>query len=139
MAEQEVVRKAELLIGMTPYSVSLIRRSYPNTPEAKIKLVRFGPDTSVFRPGKGLGIQTDPYMLIVGRITDPRKNLVNALKAFAKVSSVHRKIKLVIAGPDTTSVASLAAALGIKDRVLALRSPTVPELVKSYQSATCLI
>lgn len=138
-AEKEVVQRATLLVAMTPFSALLIKNKYKYIDNNKIRIVRFGPDLKIFRQGDGLGKEINQYILAVGRVTDPRKNIVGALKAFASSSLPSKGIKFIVAGPEAKQIFPLVIKFGISERIIIRQSPSTEELVKLYQSAQFLV
>ena len=60
------------------------------------------------------------YLLFLGTI-EPRKNLVNVLKAFAKFKAKDKKMKLVVSGKlgwKSENIPELIERLGIKDNII---------------------
>ena len=60
------------------------------------------------------------YLLFLGTI-EPRKNLVNVLKAFAKFKEKDKKMKLVVSGKSgwkSENIPELIESLGIKDDII---------------------
>ena len=105
--------------------------------------VRYAPpgvDAKLFKPC--VMQQADagkPYVLCVGRLMDPRKNIGMLLEAFAQVAAaLPGSVDLVLAGsggPDTAFWARVAA-LGLGDRVRFVARPSLDELVLLYQQST---
>ena len=102
-----------------------------------------GVDCSRFTPcaDRTARILRDPYILFVGRLSDPRKNITLLCRAYgllcARVSSPPR---LVIAGHGVVPPAAALALADarILDRVEIVREPSADALVRLYQHALCL-
>ena len=85
--------------------------------------------------------QDDPppstrYVLCVGRLMDPRKNIGMLLEAFAQVAAAcSGPVELVLAGSGGPNPPfwSRVSALGLTDRVRFVKAPTQEELVRLYQ------
>ena len=102
--------------------------------------IRYAPpgvDASLFRPcAADEAAASAPYVLCVGRLTDPRKNIGMLLEAFARVAAaLPGPVDLVLAGSGGPNQAFWArvSALGLDDRVRFVASPTLDELVRLYQ------
>jgi glycosyltransferase involved in cell wall biosynthesis len=104
-----------------------------------IRLVLPGIDSTCFRPAAHRDLQSNPYILTVGRLNDPRKNVLLLLDAFAALPSTMRAVtRLVLAGlvgPPPKLWARIKE-LRLADQVIFRDSPTVDELIALYQSAT---
>ena len=60
------------------------------------------------------------YILFIG-VLEPRKNILNLLKAFHKFYALHLALKLVIVGSkgwNFTSIFELVKSLGLEDRII---------------------
>jgi D-inositol-3-phosphate glycosyltransferase len=104
-----------------------------------IRLVPPGVDSSRFRPAEHRSLQSNRYILTVGRLNDPRKNVVLLLDAFAALPSTMRAVtRLVLAGSAGPPPEFWARVreLDLVDQVTFRDSPTVEELVALYQSAS---
>lgn len=105
-------------------------------------IVRYAPpgvDTGVFHPAaRGQPIAEAPYILSVGRFSDPRKNSGLLLEAYARMCAGPGEWpRLVMAGSsglDKNGRAHLQA-LGLCDRVEFRHSPSQDELAKLYRGA----
>jgi glycosyltransferase involved in cell wall biosynthesis len=100
--------------------------------------VRFSPpgvDTTVFHPN---GTPTDPVVLAVGRLDDPRKNIAMLMEAFAIVRREIPEARLVLAGerPPTEDLSQLSRRLGIAEAVQLRLALPEDELAQLYRGAT---
>lgn len=103
--------------------------------------VRYSPpgiNAQRFRPLKDRPRGPHPYILCVGRLDDPRKNIGLLLKAFSLMAQSMTHIRLVTAGvcPPPTEYWARVDALGLRDRVRHVHRPDEAELVKLYQEAS---
>ena len=104
--------------------------------------IRFAPpgvDTRVFSPLVHRNPNHDSYILCVGRMDDPRKNLGLLLDAYSKLTkSTLRRTKLVLAGskapPD--KFWKDVADLKLTHMVDYVPKPNNDELIKLYQHAS---
>jgi glycosyltransferase involved in cell wall biosynthesis len=93
-----------------------------------------GIDTAIFTPGP---IESHTTVLTVGRLDDPRKNIVMLVEAFAKLRSRLPNVRLVLAGeraPDHRVLAR-SRALEIADALEVRLKLSAQELAALYQSA----
>ncbi len=103
--------------------------------------IRFAPpgvDCSRFRPASERVLEGAPYILCVGRLNDPRKNVTLLLDSFARLSPVLRqKARLVLAGASgpPESFWQKAEELGLAYQVRWVERPSPEELVSLYQRA----
>ena len=104
--------------------------------------LRFAPpgiDAHTFRPIPQRNFERDPYVLCVGRLDDPRKNINLLLDAYALIlKSVRSGLRLVLAGlagpPD--NFWQQADKSGLRDRIEFVHRPSDDELVALYQKAS---
>lgn len=104
--------------------------------------IRYAPpgvDASRFRPALHRDLHTDPYILCVGRLDDPRKNVGLLLEAYAllpaELKSATRLVLAGAAGPPP-SFWQRASSLGLSGRVSFVHAPDAEALVRLYQYAT---
>jgi len=103
-----------------------------------VQLVPPGVDSSRFRPAARRRLQSDRYILTVGRFNDPRKNVMLLLDAFAALPSAMRSVtRLVLAGSagPRSEFWARVKELGLSHQVTFRDSPPVDELIALYQSA----
>jgi glycosyltransferase involved in cell wall biosynthesis len=118
-------------------------RAHVARPGATVAMASPGVDSERFRPdvARATALREDPYILFVGRLDDPRKNLGLLCEAYARLCG-HSRLppRLVIAGkgalPDEARRA-LGPVHGI-DRVRLAGAPDDAALVALYQRAACL-
>ncbi len=101
-----------------------------------------GVDILTFCPASERKAEHDPYVLCVGRLDDPRKNIGLLLDAFALVpEDVRSRLRLVLAGsagpPD--GFWKRAEALGLRGRIEFIDRPSRDELVVLYQKASMFV
>lgn len=97
-----------------------------------------GVDAGIFSPLPARDLTSDPYILCVARLSDPRKNITLLLEAYAKLPSALREsVRLVLAGSSgpPEKFWQRAEALGVRNRVTYVSRPTLTELVGLYQKA----
>lgn len=97
-----------------------------------------GIDARAFHPLPERDLESDPYILCVGRLDDPRKNVELLLEAYATMPSRLRgRVRLVLAGASGPAATfwARAASLGVEGRVSYVERPTHEALVALYQRA----
>lgn len=92
-------------------------------------------------PGRQARVRDNPYILFVGRLADPRKNVGLLCRAYAQLcAESQRPPELVLAGqgdlPETAK--SALSSLGAAGRVRLARAPSRTDLIRLYQEAACL-
>lgn len=104
-------------------------------------LIRYAPpgvDAERFRPATARDLRTDPYILCVGRLDDPRKNISLLLEAYAGLPDVLKQTaRLVLAGSAGPGPAFWARVkeLGLSSRVEFVPFPDPEALLRLYQAA----
>ncbi|MEP7244808.1 MAG: glycosyltransferase [Gammaproteobacteria bacterium] len=101
-----------------------------------------GVDARIFRPAGERTLDGKPYVLCVGRLDDPRKNVELLLEAYSQLSGAIRKdLRVVLAGQAAPSAYfwHRADVLGLRDFVEFIHRPTREELVTLYQKASMFV
>jgi D-inositol-3-phosphate glycosyltransferase len=103
--------------------------------------IRYAPpgvDTKLFYPLAERSSLAAQYILCVGRLDDPRKNICLLLMAFSQLPASLAHVQLVTAGAGKPSPKYWAQvdALGLHGRVRHVQRPETDELVRLYQQAT---
>lgn len=107
--------------------------------EVDIRYAPPGVDTKVFSPPLLQGLVSEPYVLCVGRLADPRKNVTLLVEAYARLpTELRARHRLVLAGADTLPLTVLerAAALGVGDRITQVVWPDQAALIELYRGAS---
>jgi glycosyltransferase involved in cell wall biosynthesis len=97
-----------------------------------------GIDADMFRPLAVRDFATDPYVLCVGRLADPRKNIEMLLDAYVTLpAEIRQRLRVVLAGHDAPSKEFWrhVERLSLRDRVTFIHRPSVDALVRLYQHA----
>lgn len=102
-----------------------------------------GVDCAQFTPSsrRAERLRDDPYILFVGRLSDPRKNVALLCKAYVSLcAQCPNPPRLVLAGHGELPDAARSAFGGarIESRVECIRAPSTEVLRKLYQEAICL-
>ena len=105
--------------------------------------IRYAPpgvDAKRFCPLAARSDTAKPYVLCVGRLDDPRKNIELMLRAFKQLPDSLAHVNLVTAGVCSPSSKYWreVAACGLSGRVTHVHKPEADTLVKLYQRATAL-
>lgn len=104
--------------------------------------IRYAPpgvDDRLFQPLQWRDPSVDPYILCVGRLEDPRKNIDLLVDAYARLPERMRsRVRLVLAGSSAPrpSFWSRADALAVRDRIDYVAMPTRERLLQLYQRAS---
>jgi glycosyltransferase involved in cell wall biosynthesis len=118
----ELLGVAPEQVAVTPYGVS--ERFRPVGPDRRALESRFGLDR--------------PFVLCVGTL-EPRKNLITALRAFARVAA-HEDVLLAVAGGSGWRNELFERELrGASDRVRLTGYVDEDELVQLYSAASCFL
>ena len=98
-----------------------------------------GVDVAVFHPSEDYS--EDGYLLVVGRMNDPRKNAEFLFRSYAKVRArVPAAPRLVIAGePPSKRLHDFVQEHGLSHHVHFVHNPTNDQLVALYQNASLLL
>lgn len=105
-------------------------------------IIRYAPpgvDAARFRPAALRDLRPDTYILCVGRLDDPRKNIGLLLEAYANLPiELKASVRLVLAGSGGPGPAFWARVkeLGLAGRVDFVPSPDAEALVRLYQAAS---
>lgn len=98
-----------------------------------------GVDSDLFHPLPNRDIIDSPYILCVGRMADPRKNIEFLLHAYSRLSpDLRQQVHLVLAGSSAPPVAfwKEAKRIGLSDRISYIAKPSRAKLVQLYQNAS---
>ena len=96
-----------------------------------------GIDTNIFIPLIDRHLQGEQYILCVGRLNDPRKNISLLLQAINLLPSNLNHVKLITAGANPPrEYWAEVEFLGLQNRVKHVFQPETKELIKLYQGST---
>jgi glycosyltransferase involved in cell wall biosynthesis len=130
--ERQALNNGTLVCALGEHLANELRRI---APEATIESVPIGVDVSLFRP---VTPSSDGgYIISVGRFSDPRKNVMLLLRAYAEaVTRDPRVCDLWLVGErPTPSAVNLCHQLGISGRVHMLGVRQGEELARLYRDA----
>lgn len=106
-------------------------------------LLEFAPpgvDTLAFHPQSQRPLDTAGYILCVGRLSDPRKNITMLLDAYARlVETMSMPPQLLLAGSSgpNTEFWDKVHSSNLRDRIIFCANPNKASLIKLYQGAAC--
>lgn len=142
------IRKATRLIAVSESTKRDILRFYPETPEAKIRVIHHGYDaipSEVSPHDEGtlarFNLRSDTYFLYVGAI-QPRKNLGTLLRAFELVAGDIPESVLALVGEAawmSDGVLSAIEAHPFRDRIRLMGRATFEERAALYRHARAFI
>lgn len=105
-------------------------------------LIRYAPpgvDAEQFRPAAARDLRSNPSILCVGRLDDPRKNVELLLEAYASLPvALQQTTRLVLAGSAGPGPGFWARVneLGLSNRVEFIPFPDAEALLRLYQAAS---
>jgi glycosyltransferase involved in cell wall biosynthesis len=137
MVERAALRRADVIIPVNETrSVEVRALVSAKTP---VEVVHTGVDTECFSPGP---YRDDGYLLTVGRLNDPRKNIPLLLRAYAaaraRTPAVPKLILAGVAGPDRES-RELMSAPDLAGTVRYIGPQDRHALVDIYRGASALV
>ena len=136
--DDRALRAVDAIQLENPWMLDYCREINQGRADVDIRYAPPGVDAQQFFPLKSRSTATTPYILCVGRLDDPRKNVSLLLQAFSRLPAELSHVHLVTAGagrppPDYWA---LVEHLGLQDRVRHIQRPETDELVSLYQQAT---
>ena len=139
--ERFVFERAALILTNGSHTAHRVREAHPDVSE-KVRTAMFAVDTNVFRPATPDDMQPDsaPYLLLTGRINDPRKNVGMLFRAFARVCERRPDFRLILTGDQPwETVRAMAREVGVAAQVEFVGRQTKSELVRLYQGAELFV
>jgi len=136
--DRKALRSVDVIQVMNSWMFDYARDLNAGRPSI-VRLVPPGVDSLRFKPAARRDLQSGRYVLTVGRLNDPRKNVTMLLDAFAALpSSVRSDASLVLAGSASPSPEFWARVkkFGLEQSVAFVNAPTIDELIVLYQRAT---
>ena len=101
-----------------------------------------GVDSTFFTPLKCRNLESDSYILCVGRLSDPRKKISILFDAYRQLPQrLKAKTRLVLAGynPPPEEFWIKVDEAGLRDRVQFFSKPSSTDLVSLYQHAALFV
>jgi glycosyltransferase involved in cell wall biosynthesis len=138
--ERFVLRRASRILSISPYTRRRILETLPEVAD-KLDLVMTPVDVESLAPlPPDKRKRQTRYILTVGRVNDPRKNIPMLLHAFASVHARHRDLRLVLAGDDPGEpLLALTRQLGLENVVEFRGKVPERELHRLYQEAELFV
>ncbi len=136
--DDRALQRVDAIQLENPWMLDYSREINASRAQVDIRYAPPGVDTTLFCPVPVRDLDTAPYILCVGRLDDPRKNVELLLEAFAVMPAQLGRVRLLTAGSGKPPAAywERARRLGLQDRVIHVHRPTTEELVALYQGAT---
>ena len=137
LVERAALRRANVVIPVNEVRRAEVRQLVGA--ETPVEVVHTGVDVEHFAPGP---YREDGYLLTVGRLDDPRKNLRLLLRAYAaaraRAPQLPRLVLAGAAGPDSECRA-LMAALRLTENVQYIGAPDRGALLDTYRGASLFV
>lgn len=138
--DDRALKNVQAIQAMNPWMLEYAERL--GSCDSDIRYAPPGVDSRLFRPASTRQLQTDPYVLSVGRLDDPRKNIQLLLDAFNRLSQgVKSRLRLVLAGSSGPSddFWRRATVLGLEKQVTYVAKPNQEALAKLYRDASAFV
>ena len=134
--EKRIYQKAAKILTISQYTARSIQEQY-GIPAEKFSVIPFPIDINKFKPSVSRQIMTEKFILMVGRVTDPRKNIKLLLKSFVQIKRHFPDLKLIIIGrkPKNDKFLRFCTKLGIENSVAFLGHVAEEELIRYYTQA----
>lgn len=136
--DNRALRRVDAIQVENPWMHNYVRKLNVGR-DIDIRYAPPGVDDTLFSPLASRDLDREPYILCVGRLDDPRKNIGLLGEAYARLpSELRRRARLVLAGSSgpPPSFWSRADALGVRDRIEYVAKPSRERLVELYQQAS---
>lgn len=136
--DDNALRSVDAIQVENPWMLDYCQHINQGRRDVDIRYAPPGVDTKLFYPLSNRHNLAAQYILCVGRLGDPRKNINLLLYAFSQLPTSLSYVQLITAGagnppPDYWAQVE---ALGLRERVRHVHRPETDELVKLYQQAT---
>lgn len=136
--DDRALRRVDAIQVENPWMLEYARQINGHRP-VDLRYAPPGVDAKRFRPLPTRNLDGDPYILCVGRLDDPRKNVGLLLETYARLpTSIRTATRLVLAGssPPTESFWQRANEWGLADQICYVARPSQEELIALYQNAS---
>lgn len=135
--ERVALRSVDAIQVENQWMLEFVRDVTKNVIQLDIRFAPPGVDTDLFHFDEEAWNHKQPYILSVGRLGDPRKNVLLLLEAFAIVAAKVPHVRLVTAGASDPPPAfhQRVAQLRLKQRISHISNPSSAELISLYQHA----
>ncbi len=135
--DDRALRRVDAIQVENPWMLDYARRLNVGR-DVDIRYAPPGVDETIFAPLATRSLNVDRYVLCVGRLDDPRKNIGLLIEAFAGLpAGVRQNVRLVLAGSSGPPLGFWIRAeeLGLRDRVEYVARPSRDALISLYQRA----
>lgn len=141
--DDRAIRQADAVMVENPWMMEYCQ-GVANGYGTQIKYAPPGIDTGIFRnhPAGRVLSGNSAYILSVGRMQDPRKNIGLLLDAYHLLThSMPAAPRLLLAGanPPPDEFWKRANDYGLNSKIEFVHRPTFSELIRLYQEATCFV
>lgn len=133
--DDRALRAVDAVQVENPWMLEYAKDINASRPSIDVRYAPPGVNARLFGPLAERPSPPNPYILFVGRLADPRKNVALLLDAFSLLPPELSHIHLVTAGSDQLlpEYWQQVEAKGLQGRVRHVYRPDIPELVKLYQ------
>ena len=135
--DERALRRVDALQLENPWMLDHARQTCAGS-TVDIQYAPPGIDTATFSPQRASAASPDRYILLVGRLDDPRKRPGVLLEAYALLPErLRATVRLQLAGSGSPAPAfwRRVEELGLSEKVSHVLRPSLPELVALYRSA----
>lgn len=130
--EALVIQKATAVLALSSHTARNIVQKWPEAAN-RLHTIYYPVDTDRFTPGTTA--EKAPFILLVARIRDPRKNVNLLLRAFAK-AQINTMTLIIVGDEPLPGTIQLAHELGIANQTSFLGTLSEDEVLKLYRTAT---
>jgi D-inositol-3-phosphate glycosyltransferase len=137
LQDNQALRKVDAIQLETPWMLDYSQKINADRAGVDIRYAPPGVDSARFYP-LAQRLQTESaYILCVGRLDDPRKNICLLLNAFKLLAANLPYVQLITAGSGRPPADywELVESMGLQNRVSHVHRPETNDLVKLYQQA----
>ena len=146
LIESRAISGIDSIICVSEYTRTEILKKYPNynrtasvTQLGARSIWEFNSDSEKSDILQRLNLISTPYMLFVGRVDDPRKNLSFLLESLALIKE-DSCLKLVIVGSgDFTRAEAKIGTLGLRDMIVYAGHVSEKDLINLYRGCIFLV
>lgn len=137
--EDSIYEDASFIYTTSEYTAETIVANN-NLNQEDVEVVPYPVDVQRFSPEPDCGTGTDPQLLFVGRLNDPRKNTQMLLKSFKRIQENYETASLKLVGEHPSEELSMVVDdLGIQDRVKFIGHVSDDELTRLYRESAVFV
>ena len=136
--DDRALRAVDAIQLENPWMLEYAKKINAGRSDVDIRYAPPGVNAKLFCPLASRLPAPKPYILCIGRLDDPRKNISLLLDAFGRLPIGLAQVHLVTAGAGCPpeDYWAMVEGLGLQKRVRHIPRPETAELVKLYQQAT---